>query len=62
MRQEISCSDFNLCAAQSLDEPSKLFVPQDGAVASFPLLLMALLFVSYFTRPASRRLGSKTAA
>jgi hypothetical protein len=34
----------------------------DGAVAFFPLMLLVLLFVSYFTRPASRRLAYKAAA
>ena len=34
----------------------------DGAVAFLPLILLVLLFVSYFTRPASRRLGSKAVA
>jgi hypothetical protein len=29
----------------------------DGAMAFFPLVLLALLAVSYLTRPASRRLG-----
>ena len=38
------------------------YLAKDGAVAFFPLLLLALLFVSYFTRPANRRLGSNTAA
>ncbi len=38
------------------------YLAKDGAVAFFPLLLLVLLFVSYFTRPASRRLGSKAAA
>lgn len=38
------------------------YLAKDGAVAFFPLILLALLFVSYFTRPASRRLGSKAAA
>lgn len=35
---------------------------KDGAIAFFPLILLILLFVSYFTRPASRRMGSKAAA
>ena len=35
---------------------------KDGAIAFFPLMLLVLLFVSYFTRPASRRMGSKAAA
>ena len=35
---------------------------KDGAIAFFPLMLRILLFVSYFTRPASRRMGSKAAA
>ena len=30
-------------------------VAKDGAVQFMPLILLALLFVSYFTRPASRR-------
>jgi len=38
------------------------YLAKDGAVASFPLILLVLLFVSYFTRPASRRLGSKAVA
>jgi DoxX-like family len=38
------------------------YLAKDGAVAFFPLILLVLLFVSYFTRPASRRLGSKAAA
>jgi hypothetical protein len=32
----------------------------DGAVALFPLVLLALLIVSYLTRPASRRLAPTT--
>jgi hypothetical protein len=32
----------------------------DGAMAFFPLVLLALLVVSYLTRPASRRLASMT--
>jgi len=35
---------------------------KDGAVAFLPPILLVLLFVSYFTRPASRRLGSKAVA
>jgi hypothetical protein len=35
------------------------YLAKDGAVAFFPLILLVLLFVSYFTRPASRRLGFK---
>jgi len=35
------------------------YLPKDGAVAFFPLILLVLLFVSYFTWPASRRLGPK---
>ena len=35
------------------------YLAKDGAVT---LILLFLLFVSYFTRPASRRLGSKAAA
>jgi uncharacterized membrane protein YphA (DoxX/SURF4 family) len=38
------------------------YLAKDGSVAFFPLILLVLLFVSYFTRPASRRLGSKKAA
>ena len=38
------------------------YLAKDGAVAFFPLLLLAVLFVSYFTRPASQRLGAKAAA
>jgi uncharacterized membrane protein YphA (DoxX/SURF4 family) len=38
------------------------YLAKDGAVAFFPLLLLVLLFVSNFTRPASRRLSSKAAA
>ena len=34
------------------------YLAKDGAVAYVPLILLVLLFVSYFTRPASRRLGS----
>jgi DoxX-like protein len=30
----------------------------DGAMALFPLVLLALLFASYLTRPASRRLAA----
>jgi hypothetical protein len=37
------------------------YLAKDGAVAFFPLILLVLLFVSNFTRPASRRLGSKAA-
>jgi len=32
----------------------------DGAMAFFPLVLLALLIVSYLTRPASRRLAGNT--
>ena len=32
------------------------YLAKDGAVAFFPLILLVLLFVSYFTRPATRRL------
>ena len=32
----------------------------DGAMAFFPLVLLALLVVSYLTRPASRRLADAT--
>ena len=35
------------------------YLAKDGAVAFFSLILLVLLFVSYFTRPASRRLGPK---
>jgi DoxX-like family len=38
------------------------YLAKDGAVAFFPLILLVLLFVSYFTRPASRRLGAQVAA
>ena len=38
------------------------YLAKDGVVAFFPLILLALLFVSYFTRPASRRLGGKATA
>ena len=38
------------------------YLAKDGAVAFLPLILLVLLFVSYFTRPASRRLGPKAAA
>ena len=38
------------------------YLAKDGAVAFFPLLLLVLLFVSYFTRPASRRLSTEAAA
>ena len=38
------------------------YLAKDGAVAFFPLILLALLFVSYLTRPASQRLASKAAA
>jgi uncharacterized membrane protein YphA (DoxX/SURF4 family) len=37
------------------------YLAKDGAVAFFPLILLVLLFVSNFTRPAGRRLGSKSA-
>jgi hypothetical protein len=37
------------------------YLAKDGA-AFFPLILLVLLFVSYFTRPASRRVGSKATA
>jgi hypothetical protein len=37
------------------------YLAKDGAVAFFPVILLVLLFVSYFTRPASQRLGSKPA-
>jgi DoxX-like protein len=37
------------------------YLAKDGVVAFFPLMLLVLLFVSYFTRPARRRLGSKAA-
>ena len=33
----------------------------DGAMALFPVVLLALLIVSYLTRPASRRLAPTTA-
>lgn len=32
----------------------------DGAEAFMPLILLVLLFISYFTRPASRQLQAKT--
>lgn len=38
------------------------YLAKDGAVALSPLIALVLLFVSYFTRPANRRLGSKAAA
>ena len=38
------------------------YLAKDGAVAFAPLILLFLLFVSYFTRPASRRLGAQVAA
>jgi uncharacterized membrane protein YphA (DoxX/SURF4 family) len=38
------------------------YLAGDGAVAFFPLILLVLLFVSYFTRPTNRRLVFKTAA
>jgi hypothetical protein len=38
------------------------YLAKDGAVAFFPVILLVLLFVSYVTRPASRRLASKAAA
>lgn len=38
------------------------YLAKDGLIALEPLILLVLLFVSYFTRPASRRLGSKAAA
>src|SRR5215470_17848975 len=38
------------------------YLAKDGAVAFFPLILLLLLFVSYFMRPANRRLESKAAA
>ena len=38
------------------------YLAKDGSVAFFPLMLLILLFVSYFTRPANRRLWSKAAA
>ena len=38
------------------------YLAKGGAIAFFPPILLVLLFVSYFTRPASRRLGSKAAA
>jgi len=31
------------------------YLAKDGAMAFVPLVLLVLLFVSYFTRPASRR-------
>ena len=31
------------------------YLAKDGAMAFMPLVLLVLLFVSYFTRPASRR-------
>ena len=37
------------------------YLAKDGAVAFFPLILLVLMFVSYFTRPPSRRLGSQAA-
>src|SRR5215472_1336956 len=38
------------------------YLAKDGAVAFFPLMLLILLFVSYFTRPENRQLRSKAAA
>lgn len=38
------------------------YLAKDAAVAFFPLILLVLLFVSYFTRPASPRLAVKAAA
>jgi hypothetical protein len=38
------------------------YLAKDGAVALFPLMLLILLFVSYFTRPASRRMGAEATA
>ena len=38
------------------------YLAKDGAVAYVPLILLVLLFVSYFTRPANRRLGAKATA
>jgi len=38
------------------------YLAKDGAVAYVPLILLVLLFVSYFTRPANRRLGDKATA
>ena len=38
------------------------YLAKDGAEAYFPLILLVLLFVSYFTRPANRRLGAKATA
>jgi uncharacterized membrane protein YphA (DoxX/SURF4 family) len=37
------------------------YLAGDGAVAFFPLILLVLLFVSYFTGPTNRRLVFKTA-
>jgi uncharacterized membrane protein YphA (DoxX/SURF4 family) len=33
------------------------YLAKDGSVAFVPVVLLALLLVSYFTRPASRRIG-----
>jgi uncharacterized membrane protein YphA (DoxX/SURF4 family) len=35
------------------------YLAKDGAVAYVPLMLLVLLFVSYFTRPINRRLWAK---
>jgi len=37
------------------------YVAKDGATAFMPLILLALLAVSYFTRPASRQWQAKAA-
>ena len=36
-------------------------IAKDGPVQYFPLVLLVLLFISYFTRPASRRWPGKMA-
>jgi uncharacterized membrane protein YphA (DoxX/SURF4 family) len=38
------------------------YLAKDGAITFFPLMLLVLLFVSYFTRPGKSAAGSKAAA
>jgi uncharacterized membrane protein YphA (DoxX/SURF4 family) len=38
------------------------YLAKDGAEAFMPLFLLVLLFISYFTRPASRQLSSAQTA
>ena len=38
------------------------YLAKEGPVAFSPVILLVLLFVSYMTRPASRRLGSAASA